>query len=117
MWKLKLRIAHEICPVRRSGVAAGGGSRFRIARHPQRRAFRGLGAATEPRCGSSWGGWRPPVQVHSRTYFVEEMQTQGFGVKADVLQATVNYSRFGDRGSVVVRAGVLNSAFGSFLLR
>jgi hypothetical protein len=57
------------------------------------------------------------VQVHSRPYFNEEFTTQGYGVKADILQANLSYSRFwGDR-SLVVRVGQLSSAFGAFLLR
>src|SRR5262245_53800851 len=57
------------------------------------------------------------VQVYSRPYFKEQFNTQGHGVKTDVLQAYVSYSRFGNRTAVVVRAGQLSSAFGSFLLR
>jgi len=30
------------------------------------------------------------VQIHSRPYFVEEFSTQGYGVKADVLQSPPN---------------------------
>ena len=57
------------------------------------------------------------VQVHSRPYFYEEFSTQGYGVRADILQAHLSYSRFWDKRSVVVRVGQLSSAFGSFLLR
>ncbi len=57
------------------------------------------------------------VQVYSRPYFWEQFSTQGYGVKTDVLQAHLNYSRFWKKGSLVVRAGMLSSAFGSFLLR
>jgi hypothetical protein len=57
------------------------------------------------------------VQIASRPYFYQEFQTQGYGVKTDVLQAHLNYSRFWKKGSMVVRAGMLSSAFGSFLLR
>src|SRR5262245_53658407 len=32
------------------------------------------------------------VQVRTRPFFREEMQTQGYGLKADVLQGTLNYS-------------------------
>ncbi len=56
------------------------------------------------------------VQVHSRPYFAEELETQGYGVRADILQGTLNYSRFWKDGSLVVRVGELSSAFGSFLL-
>ncbi len=57
------------------------------------------------------------VQVHSRPYFFDEFDTQGYGVKADIMQAHVNYAQFWRRASVVVRAGMLSSAFGAFLLR
>jgi hypothetical protein len=57
------------------------------------------------------------VQVHSRPFFVEELTTQGYGVRGDVLQGHLDYSRFWGRSSVVFRAGMLSSAFGSFLLR
>ncbi len=55
------------------------------------------------------------VQVHSRPYFVEELPTQGYGVRGDVLQGHLDYSRFWEHSSVVFRAGMLSSAFGSFL--
>src|SRR5580658_1964069 len=57
------------------------------------------------------------VQVHSRPFFVEELTTQGYGVRGDVLQGHLDYSRFWGRSSVIFRAGMLSSAFGSFLLR
>jgi len=96
--------------------------------------FEGSAPTAQPRNGSPWvAGMRAmlyptwkwndhwsvsgAVQIHSRPYFAEEMRTQGFGVKSDILQATLNYARFWRDGSMVVRAGVLSSAFGSFLLR
>ncbi|PYT27402.1 MAG: hypothetical protein DMG57_18450 [Acidobacteria bacterium] len=57
------------------------------------------------------------IQTHSTPYFFEEFSTQHYGVKTDVLQANLSYSRFWNGGSVVVRLGELPSAFGSFLLR
>jgi len=57
------------------------------------------------------------IQVHSRPYFPEEFSTQGYGVKTNILNANVSYSRFWRKSSLVVRAGQLTSAFGSFLLR
>ena len=57
------------------------------------------------------------IQVHSRPYFPEEFTSQGYGVKANILNASISYSRFWSGGSLVVRAGQLTSAFGSFLLR
>ncbi len=63
--------------------------------------------------------WSLPgiIQVRSRPYFLEDFITQGYGLRADVLRGALAYSRVSDRGSLVVRAGVLGSAFGSFLLR
>jgi hypothetical protein len=57
------------------------------------------------------------IQTHSRPYFFEEFSTQGYGVKTDILQAHLSYSKFWTNGSVVARLGQLSSAFGSFLLR
>lgn len=57
------------------------------------------------------------VQLTSRPYFFEQFRTQGRGAKADLLRAALTYSRFWNRASLVVRAGQLSSAFGSFLLR
>jgi hypothetical protein len=57
------------------------------------------------------------VQVHTRPYFFEELSTQGYGVKADILQMHLSYSRFWTNRSIVVRVGELSSSFGSFLLR
>jgi hypothetical protein len=57
------------------------------------------------------------VQIASRPYFREQFATQGYGLEGDVLQAHLTYSRFWNGGSVVIRAGQLSSAFGSFLLR
>jgi hypothetical protein len=57
------------------------------------------------------------VQAYSRPYFYEQFSTQGYGLKTDVLQANLGYSQFWNDASVVVRAGELSSAFGSFLLR
>jgi len=58
------------------------------------------------------------VQVHSRPYFEEEFETQGYGVKGDLLQLNLSYARFWSHNrSVVVRVGQLSSAFGAFLQR
>ena len=57
------------------------------------------------------------LQVHTRPYFIEQFSTQGYGIKADVLQAHVSYSRFAKDRSLVIRVGQLSSSFGSFLLR
>ncbi len=58
------------------------------------------------------------LQVHSRPYFEEEFGTQGYGVKGDLLQLNLGYTRFWDHNrSLVVRVGQLSSAFGAFLQR
>jgi hypothetical protein len=57
------------------------------------------------------------IQVRSRPNFTEDFSTQGYGVRGDVLQANLSYSQFWNNASFVARAGMLSSAFGSFLLR
>lgn len=57
------------------------------------------------------------VQTNSRPYFFEQFRTQGRGWKTDILRASLTYSRFWNRASLVVRIGQLSSGFGSFLLR
>ncbi len=57
------------------------------------------------------------IQVHSRPYFPEEFDTQGYGVRTNILNANLSYSRFWGKNSLVIRAGQLTPAFGSFLLR
>jgi hypothetical protein len=55
-------------------------------------------------------------QAISRPYFIESFSTQGYGVKGSILQASLNYSRTKGNASLLVRAGELTTAFGSFLL-
>lgn len=57
------------------------------------------------------------IQAHTRPYFIEQLGTQGNGARADVLQAYLGYARYWNRNAVIVRVGMLTSAFGSFLLR
>jgi hypothetical protein len=57
------------------------------------------------------------VQVHTRPFFAEQFTTQGYGVRADLLQTHLTYSRYWKNSSLAVRAGQLSSAFGAFLLR
>jgi hypothetical protein len=57
------------------------------------------------------------VQIHSQPFFFEELSTAYHGVRTDLLQAHLTYSRFWGRKSLLVKAGQLNSAFGSFLMR
>ena len=56
-------------------------------------------------------------QLVTRPYYYEEFSTTGYGVKGSVLQATLNYSRVSPKGSILVRAGQMSTAFGSFPLR
>ncbi len=56
------------------------------------------------------------VQLSTRPYFFEQLPSQGRGVRADILQAHLCYSRFWGNNSIAVRVGELSSAFGSFLL-
>jgi hypothetical protein len=57
------------------------------------------------------------AQLYSRPYFYDQFNTQGYGLTANLLQASLSYSQFFPHGSLVIRAGELSSAFGSFLLR
>ena len=57
------------------------------------------------------------VQFTTRPYFYQSFSSTGYGAKGNVLSAALNYSRVSDRGSLLIRAGQLQSAFGSFLLR
>jgi hypothetical protein len=57
------------------------------------------------------------LQLATRPYFFEDFSTKGYGAKGIVLQSTLNYSRVSGKGSLVVRAGVMPTAFGSFMLR
>jgi hypothetical protein len=95
-------------------------------------ASNGLSAA--PRSGSSFAAglrsitypvWKidsnwslsGAYQFVTRPYFYEDFDTTGYGAKGYLLQSTLNYSRVSDQGSLLLRAGVLSTAFGSFLLR
>lgn len=57
------------------------------------------------------------VDVISRPYFYEDFYTQGYGLRAQILQANLGYSKVWKKASIVVRAGQMTSAFGAFLLR
>jgi hypothetical protein len=59
------------------------------------------------------GAW----QIITHPYYFETYSTQGYGAKGYLLQASLNYARISDRGSVIFRAGQLSTVFGSFLLR
>ena len=57
------------------------------------------------------------LQFATRPYFYEDLSTRGYGAKGTVLQSTLNYSRVSSKGSILVRAGEMSTAFGSFPLR
>ena len=57
------------------------------------------------------------LQLVTRPYFYEDFSSTGNGAKGNVLQASLNYARVSDRGSLLARAGQMPTAFGSFLLR
>jgi hypothetical protein len=59
------------------------------------------------------GAW----QLYSRPYFFQDLSDTGEGVNGNILQASLNYSRVSGAGSLMIRAGQLSTAFGSFLLR
>jgi hypothetical protein len=53
----------------------------------------------------------------TRPYFYESFTTSGYGMKGYLLQGSLNYTRVSEKGSLMLRAGQMVSAFGSFLLR
>ena len=57
------------------------------------------------------------AQIITRPYYYQSLSTTGYGANGELLQATVNYSRVSGRGSFLIRAGQMQSAFGAFLLR
>jgi hypothetical protein len=62
---------------------------------------------------TAFGAW----QLNSRPYFYTDLSTLGYGFNGDLVQATLSYSRVSGKGSVLIRAGQLQTAFGSFPLR
>jgi hypothetical protein len=56
------------------------------------------------------------LQLTTRPYFFDELSTPGYGAKGEVLQATLNYFRPFKKGTLLVRAGQMSTAFGSFVL-
>lgn len=57
------------------------------------------------------------LQAYSRPYFYEQLDGEGYGLRGDVLQSYAGYARNWGRNAVVLKAGILSSAFGSFPLR
>ena len=56
-------------------------------------------------------------QLYTKPYFIDSFTEKGSGAKGTLLQGTLNYSRVSEKGSVTARAGMMPTAFGSFLLR
>jgi hypothetical protein len=56
-------------------------------------------------------------QLYTRPYFFDSFTRAGAGAKGTLLQGTLNYTRVSDKGALVIRAGILSTAFGAFLLR
>lgn len=88
----------------------------------------------EPRSGSPFaGGYRSVIyptlklndhvvitaalQSISRPYYYQNLSSAKYGINDSVLEASVAYARASDKGSMMLRAGVLATAFGSFPLR
>jgi hypothetical protein len=57
------------------------------------------------------------VQFATRPYFYQDLSSAGYGAKGNVLQAAIDYSRVSNRGSLVLHAGEMPTAFGGFVLR
>ena len=57
------------------------------------------------------------LQLSTRPYYAEDYSTKGYGANGAVIQSSLNYSRVSDKGSVLLRVGILPTAFGSFMLR
>jgi len=57
------------------------------------------------------------IQLITRPYYFKDLSVSGYGAKGNILQASLNYSRVSSNGSLLLRAGELTTAFGSFLLR
>ena len=57
------------------------------------------------------------IEGYSYPFFFEDIYTSKHGFTVQVLHADLSYSRFWTNRSIVVRAGQLSPAFGSFLLR
>jgi hypothetical protein len=94
--------SHELTDPPRSGAPAAAG--FRAVLYPSWKLSENWTASGA-------------IQTVSRPYYYSDFSTQGYGVKADILQANLSYSRFWKDASLVVRLGQMSTAFGAFLLR
>jgi hypothetical protein len=96
-------------------VTGGGSYSHQLADGPADGGFRAVIYPTL-KLGSHWS-FTGAVQIRSAPFFAEEFALPNRRLTASPLQAHLDYSRFAKNRSIVVRAGFLQSAFGSFLLR
>ncbi|HEY6445140.1 MAG TPA: hypothetical protein VIY53_01670 [Acidobacteriaceae bacterium] len=66
--------------------------------------------------GSSWT-LTGAYEFVTRPYAYEDFSAAGYGARGYLLQSSVNYARASEKGALLLRAGVLPTAFGSFMLR
>jgi hypothetical protein len=57
------------------------------------------------------------LQSISRPYYYEDLSAAKYSISDDILQAALAYARVSENGSMMLRAGVLSTAFGSYPLR
>jgi hypothetical protein len=57
------------------------------------------------------------VQFVTDPYYYSDLSNAGYGAQGGLLQATLNYSRVSQKGALLLRAGEMSTAFGSFVLR
>lgn len=57
------------------------------------------------------------AQFSTRPFFFNDLSQAGYGAKGTLLQGALYYSHVFEHGSVLVRAGEMSTAFGSFMLR
>ena len=57
------------------------------------------------------------IEAISRPWDPQEFTEAGYGIRGRIIQATAGYSVVGRKSSLIVRAGQMPSAFGSFMLR
>jgi hypothetical protein len=57
------------------------------------------------------------AQFSTRPFFFNDLSLPGYGAKGTLLQGALYYSHVFEHGSVLVRAGEMSTAFGSFMLR
>lgn len=116
------RISFVLCCCATGLMAQEANSGFKLRTTLSTEAIYSHRLSDAPRSGAPWtagaraifyptwkisGHWTVSgaVQVHTRPYFFGQLSTQGYGVRADILQAHLSYSRFWGNNSIVVRSG------------